>query len=185
MRFALILILSLFFIPNTTVEAQTNTRSGIRKERKVRRAKRRVVRRVNRRVVRRTLRRLPANTRPLVYRNATFYPVGSMYYVRKNRAYVRAFPPRGFRLRRLPAAAIALTVRGVRYRYAAGVFYRAQENEEFEVTEAPIGAVVPELPEDASEIDFDGIPAYELNEAVYKAVEDGYEIIDVVLEEKP
>ncbi len=184
MKYAIIVILTLFFVPTTTLEAQTNTRAGIRKVRKERRAKRRVVRRVNRRVVRRTLRRLPANTRPLVYRNATFYPVGGMYFVKRNRAYVRAFPPRGFRLRRLPATALALTVRGVRYRYAAGVFYRAQENDEFEVTDAPVGAVVPELPEDATEIDFDGIPAYELNEAVYKAVEDGYEVIDVVLEEK-
>lgn len=185
MRLLILVLFAIFLVPTSTIEAQTARQDGIRKARKERRAKRRVVRRVNRRVARRTLRRLPANTRPLVYRNATFYPVGSMYYVQRNRAYVRAFPPRGFRLRRLPAAAIALTVRGIRYRYAAGVFYRAQENEEFEVTEAPIGAVVPELPEDASEIDFDGIPAYELNEAVYKAVEDGYEVIDVVLEEKP
>jgi|GEM_PF-1140178 len=185
MRLLILIFFALFLVPTSTIEAQTTRRSEIRKARKDRRVKRRVVRRVNKRVARRTLRRLPANTRPLVYRNATFYPVGSMYYVRRNRSYVRAFPPRGFRLRRLPAAAIALTVKGVRYRYAAGVFYKAQENEEFEVAEAPIGAVVPELPEDSSEIDFEGIPAYELNEAVYKAVEDGYEVIDVILEEKP
>lgn len=185
MRLLIFVFFALFLVPNSTLEAQTTRQNEIRKARKERRLKRKVVRRVNRRVARRTLRRLPANTRPLVHRNATFYPVGSMYYVRRNRGYVRAFPPRGFRLRRLPAAAIALTVRGVRYRYAAGVFYRAQENEEFEVAQAPIGAVVPELPEDASEIDFEGIPAYELNEAVYKAIEDGYEVIDVVLEEKP
>lgn len=105
-----------------------------------------------------------------------------MYYIKRKNIYVRAFPPRGFRLRLLPAAAVALTVRGIAYNYADGVFYRNVEGE-YEVATPPVGAVVQKLPEDAEEIDFDGIPAYELNDAIYKAVEDGYEIIDVLEEE--
>jgi len=44
--------------------------------------------------------------------------------------------------------------------------------------------VINELPEDAEEIDFDGVTMHELNQAVYKEVENGYEIIEV-LEEEP
>lgn len=105
-----------------------------------------------------------------------------MYYVQRKGAYVRAFPPRGFRLGLLPATAIALNVHGRAYGYADGIFYQ-KVDEEYEVAKPPVGAVLRELPEDAEEIDFDGIPAYELNEAIYKAVEDGYEIIDVLDEE--
>ncbi|MDC6367068.1 MULTISPECIES: DUF6515 family protein [Flavobacteriaceae] len=149
-----------------------------------RRMIRRKVRRHNRRVVQRTIRRLPANTRPVIYRRATYYPVGGMYYVKRRGAYVRAFPPRGFRLRVLPATAVALTVRGTAYRYADGLFYQNVDGDEFEVASPPVGAVVESLPDDAEEIDFGGVSAYELNEAIYKAVEDGYEIIDVLEQEE-
>ena len=98
-------------------------------------------------------------------------------------AYVRAFPPRGFRLRVLPAAAVRLTVRGAAYAYADGVFYQ-KAGEEYEIVAPPKGAVVDKLPEDAEEIDFSGISAYELNDAVYSAVEDGFEVIDVLEEEE-
>lgn len=63
--------------------------------------------------------------------------------------------------------------------YADGIYYQQVDNE-YEIVEPPIGAVVKALPEDAEEIDFDGVSAYELNDAVYKAIEDGYEVIDVL-----
>lgn len=176
----LIFLLAFTFIGSTEyVEAQVRT-TRVNTVRKKRRIKRKV-RRVNRRVVRRTLRRLPANTRPIAFRRVTYYPVGGMYYVQRGGLYVRAFPPRGFRLRLLPTTAVVVTVRGIPYNYADGVFYKEIEGE-YEVAPPPVGAIVGELPEDAAEIDFDGIPAYELNEAIYQAVEDGYEIIDVLEE---
>lgn len=147
-----------------------------------RRMVRRKVRRHNRRVARRTLRRLPANTRGIACRKVTYYPVRGMYYVQRKDIYVRAFPPRGFRLRVLPTTTVRITVRGVPYHYADGVFYQ-QVKEEYEVAAPPVGAVLQELPEDAEEIDFDGVSMYELNQAVYKEVENGYEIIDVLAEE--
>lgn len=93
--------------------------------------------------------------------------------------YVRAFPPRGFRLRFLPVSAVTLSVHGARYTYADGIFYQ-KINDEYEIVEPPLGAVVKELPEDAEEIDFDGVSVYELNNALYEAVEDGYEVIDLL-----
>ncbi len=168
-----------FLLSAEYIEAQVVRRpvtNTIRQKRKIKRK----VRRQNRRVFRRTLRRLPANTRPLVFRNVSYYPVRGMYFVRRQGVYVRTFPPRGFRLRALPATAIALTVNGNRYNYADGIFYQKSNEEDYEITEPPIGAIVEELPEDATELDFDGLTAYELNKAVYKVVEDGYEIIDVL-----
>jgi hypothetical protein len=71
----------------------------------------------------------------------------------------------------------------LRYHYADGVFYQ-ESNGEYEVAKPPVGAVVANLPEDAEEIDFDGVTMHELNQAVYKEVENGYEIIEV-LEDEP
>ncbi|RUA18545.1 MAG: hypothetical protein DSY83_01975 [Flavobacteriia bacterium] len=106
-----------------------------------------------------------------------------MYFVRHKGVYVRTFPVRGLRLRVLPTATVRIVVRGVPYQYADGVFYW-EDNGEYEVVAPPVGAVVKELPKDAEEIDFDGITMHELNQAIYKEVDNGYEIIEV-LEEEP
>ena len=146
----ILFLFALFFVGTTEyAEAQVVTRHE-------KRVVRRKVRRHNRRVVRRTLRRLPANTTPIVYRKISYYPVGGMYYVYRKGIYVRTFPPRGFRLAVMPTTAVIITVRGTRYHYADGVFYQPI-NGEYEVAPPPIGAVVKELPEDAEEIDFDGV----------------------------
>ena len=179
----LLFILAFAFVGSTEYAEAQVRRTTVTTVRQKRRVKRQV-RRHNRRIARRTLRTLPRNTRAITFRRISYYPVGGMYYVQRRGVYVRAFPPRGFRLRVLPAAAFAITVRGARYQYADGIYYQAVDGGEYEVTEPPIGAVLQELPEDAMEMDFDGVPAYELNDAVYKAVEDGYELIDILEEEE-
>ena len=170
----------MFFLPNPNLEAQTQVvnRTKVEKVHKVKRK----VRRHNRRVERRTLRRLPKGTKAIMHRKVAYYPVGGMFYIARKGVYVRSFPRPGFRVRILPRTAIRIVVRSGAYRYADGVFYQ-QIGDEYEIVAPPKGAVVYELPVDAEEIDFDGIPAYELNDAVYKAVQDGYEIIDVLEEE--
>ncbi|MBT8280453.1 MAG: hypothetical protein KJO16_02675 [Muriicola sp.] len=170
--------LLMFFVHSPEVEAQVVSRRTNTVVR-VNRAKKRKVRRKKRRVRRRTLRRLPANTRARVWRNVSYYPVGGMYYVARRGVYARAFPPRGFRIRTVAGALTRLMVRGAVYYYSAGVFYR-NVDEEYEVVAAPIGAVINELPEDAEEMDFDGITTYELNETLYKAIDDGYEVVDLM-----
>ncbi len=178
-KYVIGLLLVFFLFPNQEAEAQV-VRSRRAKVTKIQSVKRKV-RRHNRRVARRTLRRLPEGTVAVVHRNVSYYPVGGMFFIARKGIYARAFPPRGFRLRVLPRTAIRLAVRGTYFMYAEGVFYQ-QVGEEYEVVPVPIGAVVKELPEDAEEIDFDGISAFELNDAVYKAMEDGYEVIDVLEE---
>jgi hypothetical protein len=171
----------LFFFYSPSVEAQATPRRTTVRVVNANRPVKRKIRRKKRRVRRRTLRRLPANTRALVWRNVSYYPVGGMYYIARKGAYVRAFPPRGFRVRAIPALT-RLMVRGAVYYYSAGVFYRNVEDQ-YEVIDAPIGAVVKELPEDAEEMDFNGITTYELNETLYKAIDDGYEVIELLEED--
>lgn len=177
-------ILVTFLGPVETAEAQVAVNRTVVRTTRVNRPVKRRIRRQNRRIYRRTLRRLPANTRAIRYRRVSYYPVGGMFYVKQRGVYFRTFPPRGFRLRVLPATAVVINVRGVNYNYADGVFYQKVDDDSYEIAAPPVGAVLSELPADAEEINFDGVAAYELNEAVYQAVEEGYEIIDVLEEER-
>jgi hypothetical protein len=149
---------------------------------KVDRATKRKVKRTKRRVRRRTLKSLPAGTRAVVYRKVSYYPVSGRFYVARKGVYVRSFPPRGFRIRTLGVRPVRIVLRSRTYWYAEGVFYQKQ-GEDYIVSETPIGAVVPELPEDAAEIDWAGVSAYELNNAIYQEVDSGYELIDILEEE--
>ena len=179
--FGIILMILMVGTP-AEAEAQRRTTKRVTVV-KVDRPAKRKIRRHNKRVKRRRLRSLPAGTRAVVYRRTNYYPVRGMYYVSRRGAYVRAFPPVGFRIRTLAVAPVRIVVRNRPFWYAQGVFY-VKQNEEYMVTETPVGAVVPELPEDAEEIDFSGITAYELNDAIYQEVDDGYEIIDLLEEEQ-
>ncbi|MGB5377051.1 DUF6515 family protein, partial [Muriicola sp.] len=136
-KFLLSALLLLFFFYSPSAEAQTTGgRNG--QTVTVSRPARRKIRRKNRRVKRRTIKRLPANTRARVWRNVSYYPVGGMYYVARKGAYVRAFPPRGFRIRTFPGAFTRMMVRGAVFYYSAGIFYQSV-NDEYEVVTAPIG----------------------------------------------
>lgn len=190
--FGLIILALLFCLP-VAVEAQTTVsrtttvvktdptkRAAVR--RKNRRIRKRVNRRVNRRVARRTLRRLPSGTRAVAFRSVNYYPVRGMYYVSRRGVYVRTFPPRGFRVRALAVAPVRIVVRNRPYWHSEGVFYE-KDGEDYEVVDTPVGAVVPELPEDAEELDFSDVPSYELNNAVYQQVDEGYEIVEILDEE--
>lgn len=160
----------------TTTVVQVE-RSGPAK-RTVRRKKRRV-----RRHTYRTLRQLPPATRAVRYRNISYYPVAGKYYLARNGVYVRTFPPVGFRVRTLSVTPRRIVVRGRPFWYAQGVFY-TQDGEDYVVSETPVGAVVPELPEEAEALDWDGLSAYELNQAVYREVDGGYEVMELLDEEQ-
>ena len=149
---------------------------------KVDRPTQRKIKRTKRRVRRQTLRSLPAGTRAVVYRKVGYYPVGGRFYVARKGVYVRSFPPRGFRVRTLGVRPVRIVVRTRPYWYAEGVFYQKQ-GEDYIVCETPVGAVVSELPEDAVELDWAEVSAYELNNAVYQEVDGGYEVIDLLGEE--
>lgn len=172
--FGIITLLLLFGMPQQLEAQRTKTKSVtvVRVDRSTKPA----VRKRQKRVHRRTIKSLPSGTRAVVYRSRNYYPIRGMYYVSRKGAYVRTFPPVGFRIRTLSVVPVRIVVRNRAFWYAQGVFY-VKQNKEYVVIETPVGAVVPELPEDAEEIDFSGLEAYELNDAIYQEVDEGYEII--------
>lgn len=171
---AMILAL-LLWTPAETAAQSTRTVTVVKADRPAKRK----IRRKQRRVVRRTLRKLPRSTRAIAWRNVNYYPVRGRYYLARRGVYVRAFPPVGFRMRRLAVKPIRILVRARPYWYAEGVFYKETDGG-YEVVPTPVGAVVPELPEEAEALDMDGITTYELNDAIYREVADGYEIIELL-----
>ena len=166
---------SLLWTPAETAAQSSRTVAVVEVDRPAKRK----IRRKKRRAVRRTLRKLPRGTRTIVWRNVNYYPVRGRYYLARRGVYVRAFPPVGFRIRRLAVKPIRLVVRSRTFWFAEGVFYK-KADDGFEVVPTPVGAVVPELPEEAEAIDMNGLASYELNDAIYREVADGYEIIELL-----
>ncbi len=164
-KLILSLLVLVFFLPTLESEAQVrrNRRTVVvvnkSNKRKIRRQTRRQVRRVTRRNRFRTLRALPAGTRVIAYRNINYYPVGGIYYVRRNGVYVRQLPPMGFRVARLTGRLVRLAVRNNPYVFSEGIFYREIDGQ-FEVVDAPKGAILEELPEDVEEIILEDFTAY-------------------------
>lgn len=181
-KLILSLLVLVFFLPTLESEAQVrrNRRTVVvvnkSNKRKIRRQTRRQVRRVTRRNRFRTLRVLPAGTRVVAYRNINYYPVGGIYYVRRNGVYVRQLPPRGFRVARLTGRLVRLAVRNNPYVFSEGIFYREIDGQ-YEVVDAPKGAILEELPEDVEEMVLDDMTAYELYDILYAETENGYEVI--------
>ena len=178
--FPVLLLLFLIGVPIEAI-AQRNVNRTVAVV-QVDRPTKRKIRRTKRRVHRRTLKSLPAGTRAVVYRKVSYYPVSGRFYVARKGVYVRSFPPRGFRIRTLGVRPVRIVVRSRPYWYAEGVYYQKQ-GEDYIVSDTPVGAVVSELPEDAEAIDWAGVTAYELNDAVYKEIDGGYEVIDILDQE--
>jgi hypothetical protein len=181
--FGLILTLavSAFLMPTLNGEAQvTRNRTVVvaknANKRQIRRQTRRQFRRIHRRNRFRTLRVLPQGTRAIAFRNTNYYPVGGVYYVRRNGVYVRRVPPRGFRLARLTGRLIRLSVRNNPYIFSEGIFYREVDGY-YEVADAPKGAVLDELPADVEEMVLDDMTVYELYDILYAETEQGYEVM--------
>lgn len=180
-RFIILLALFVFVVPTQEADAQVRRNrtvvvSSKANKRQIRRQTRRQVRRVRRRNRFRTLRTLPVGTRAIAFRNVNYYPVGGIYYVRRNGVYVRLLPPRGFRVARLTGRLVRLSVRNNPYVFSEGIFYREVDNQ-YEVVEAPKGAVLEELPADVEEMILDDMTAYELYDTLYRKTEDGYEVL--------
>ncbi|MDG1572558.1 DUF6515 family protein [Robiginitalea sp. M366] len=178
---ALLGILMLLPAEGEAQASRTVTVVKVNRQHPVKRTVRRKKRKVRRRAFR-TLRQLPAGTRAIRYRSVAYYPVGGKYYVASKGVYVRTFPPRGFRVRTLAVAPVRVVVARKPFWYAQGVFY-TREGSEYEVVDAPVGAIVPELPDEAEPLDWDGVSAYELNAAVYREVDNGFEVIDLLDED--
>ncbi|MGZ3874627.1 MAG: DUF6515 family protein [Mucilaginibacter sp.] len=97
------------------------------------------------------------------YHGGAFYRNGLGYY---------GYPHLGFYLGVLPYGYYPFYWGSSLYYYYGGVFYSPYDNGGYQVTEPPVGAGVPTLPDDAQPIRIDGVQYYELDGVYYKETVD-------------
>lgn len=97
------------------------------------------------------------------YHGGAFYRTGLGYY---------GYPHLGFYLGVLPFGYYPFYWGSSLYYYYGGVFYSPYDNGGYQVTEPPVGAGVPTLPDDAQPIKIDGVQYYELDGVYYKETVD-------------
>jgi hypothetical protein len=93
------------------------------------------------------------------YHGGAFYRSGLGYY---------GYPHLGFYIGILPFGYYPFYWGASLYYYYGGVFYSPYDNGGYQVTEPPVGAGVPNLPDGAQPIKIDGILYYELDGVYYK-----------------
>ncbi len=97
------------------------------------------------------------------YHGGAFYRTGLGYY---------GYPHLGFYLGVLPFGYYPFYWGSSLYYYYGGIFYSPYDNGGYQVTEPPVGAGVPDLPQDAQPIKIDGVQYYELDGVYYKETVD-------------
>jgi len=85
------------------------------------------------------------------------------------------YPEIGYSLTLLPAGNVAITFRGGRYFFHAGVWYRPGPAG-YVVVGAPVGAVIPVLPVGYTTVWVGGVPYYYANNAYYVTAPGGYAV---------
>lgn len=109
--------------------------------------------------------------RPPVYipYHGVSYRYSNGYFYRPYGSYWRpGFPPIGIRVGFLPFGYSPLYVGSSLYYYNSGSFYRRYDNNNYEVVDPPMGAVLKELPRGAERVTVNGEDFYELNGTYYK-----------------
>jgi len=193
----LILFTGMAVTPEVVNKAQSQVRKEVRENKRVKRkVRRKTRRRVRRRVTRRAhfaYRNLPRyrSTIKVVPRGAvmvrtngiSYHYLDGIYYRPNASAFVIARPRVGLRVRTLPAARRRILLNNNTYFYYYGTFY-TQKDDEYEVVEAPEGALVNAIPEGYEVIEKDGTEYYELDGVYYQEVETdeiegevGYEVV--------
>lgn len=97
------------------------------------------------------------------YHGGAFYRPGFGYY---------GYPHLGFYINVLPFGYYPFYWNSALYYYYGGIFYAPYDNGGYQVTEPPVGAAVPSLPDDATSIKIDGIQYYEADGVYYKQTTD-------------
>lgn len=100
---------------------------------------------------------------------STGYHAGAFY---RNGLGYCGYPHLGFYVGVLPFGYYPFYWGSSLYYYYGGVFYSPYDNGGYQVTEPPVGAGVPDLPEGAEAIKIDGVQYYELDGVYYKETTD-------------
>lgn len=97
------------------------------------------------------------------------------YYRPHNGSYIVVTPPRGIRVNVIPNNFLTIMVGRNPFYYYDGVYYRQDRQlNEYEVVDAPMGAIVPELPQDdVRAVVINGKTYFEYDNILYKAVVTG------------
>jgi hypothetical protein len=120
-------------------------------------------------------------------RKNPYYFHDGVYYAQRNNNYVVVRPARGIRIKTLPVGHRPFVLDQRNYFYYYGTFYIKSDNtDEYEVIDAPIGAVVDALPDGYEVKNIDGTEYYVLDDVYYAEVEDssmadgiGYEVVKI------
>jgi hypothetical protein len=91
------------------------------------------------------------------------------------------YPSLGYSVSLLPAGNVAVTFRGGRYFFHAGVWFRPA-GPGFVVVRPPVGIVVPVLPPDRTIVWVAGVPYYYANDAYYVSQPGGYAVAEPPLQ---
>lgn len=116
--------------------------------------------------------RLPFAYTRIPFMGRPFYYTNGLYYTNYGNYYGLVAPPFGLTLGLLPRGYWGLNFGGFPYYYYSGVFYRSTNDHQYQVVEAPIGAEVPNLPNDAKQIVVNEQKLYEYLGTYYKEVID-------------
>jgi hypothetical protein len=116
--------------------------------------------------------RLPFVYTRIAYRGHPFYYSNGLYYANYGNYYGLVSPPFGLTIGLLPRGNWRFNFGGFPYYYYSGVFYRSTNDYQYQVVEAPIGAEVPSLPNDAKPIIVNEQKLYEYLGTYYKEVID-------------
>lgn len=116
--------------------------------------------------------RLPFAYTRIPFMGRPFYYTNGLYYANYGNYYGLVAPPFGLTLGLLPRGYWGLNFGGFPYYYYSGVFYRSTNDHQYQVVEAPIGAEVPNLPNDAKQIVVNEQKLYEYLGTYYKEVID-------------
>lgn len=106
------------------------------------------------------------------HRGSDYRYYNGRYYRPSNGSYVVVAPPRGIRVNVIPRNYLTIMVGRNPFFYYEGVYYRqVPTSNEYEVVDAPMGAIVPELPQDdVRAVVINGKTYFEYDNILYKAV---------------
>ena len=129
------------------------------------------------------LKSLHASAVALQFKGKRFHYHSGIFYKANGPKYIVTRAPLGMRIKVLPANYKRFILERQAYFYYYGTFYQKAEGvNEFEVIDAPVGAVVDAIPEGYETVVVDGVEYYTLDDVRYLPKEDphgtiGYEVV--------
>lgn len=174
----LLLILGTVFFILSAVDTQAQKRVHVKKSRKSayhsKTSKSRLNYNRNTRKINR-LKKLPHSSISLKHRGVKFHYYGGKYYRHFAGNYINVTPPLGIHIRILPTNYMTFVIARRAYYYVDGIYYtKHNSGRYYEVVEAPIGAIVNQLPMSAERIKIDNKLFFECNLNIYSRIRSSY-----------